>query len=300
MATKVTKAVFPVAGLGTRFLPATKSCPKEMLPIVDKPLIQYAVEEACNAGIKEIIFVTSHGKRAIEDHFDSNPELEAKLLEQQKDELYDLLTGITPKDVSFVYVRQPRACGLGHAVSMAKNLISKDEYFAVLLADDLIWSSSQSCLKQMVLEYNKINSSIVAVEEINIKDSNKYGIVGINKEISNNLSILDSIIEKPIPKDSPSNLAVVGRYLLSGKIFECLSKVEPDKHNEIQLTDAISMLLNDNVYAYKFDGKRYDCGSKLGYLKATVDYALRHPTLGKNFRFYLDNVSNKMLESTEC
>lgn len=298
---KITKAVFPVAGLGTRFLPATKASPKEMLPVVDKPLIQYAVEEAVSAGIKEIIFITSHGKRAIEDHFDTNYELEETLLQQQKLDLYNTVKNILPEGVSCIYLRQGSPKGLGHAVSVAKNLISADEHFAVLLADDLIYHTTP-CLTQMVQLYEKLQQSIVAVQSIDINKSSQYGIVDFDKDnndISSNYLPLTSIVEKPKPVNAPSNLAVVGRYILSGKVFDYLDKTIPGKNNEIQLTDAILNLIEDKDYsgvcAYKFNGTRYDCGSKLGYLKATVEYGLRHPQLGYNFSDFLANLKEESL-----
>jgi UTP--glucose-1-phosphate uridylyltransferase len=275
---KVTKAIFPVAGLGTRFLPATKANPKEMLPIVDKPLIQYAVEEAIAAGISELIFVTSSAKRAIEDHFDSNYELEAKLAQSGKHELLAIVREVLPKGVSCAYVRQPEALGLGHAVWCTKPLIN-DEPFAVILADDLI-DASPGCLTQMVKEFEHRKHSIIAVQQIPLSDTHLYGIVAIDQHHH-----IKQIIEKPASQDAPSSLAVVGRYILSPTIFDCLPQTVTGRGGEIQLTDAIAQLLQtESASAFAFSGKRYDCGSKIGYLEATVEYALKHPDLADAFR----------------
>lgn len=280
---KITKAIFPVAGLGTRFLPATKANPKEMLPIVDKPLIQYAVEEAISAGIRELIFVTSSSKRAIEDHFDSNYELEATLQEQGKKELLHIVQSILPEGVSCAYVRQKSPQGLGHAVLCAKQLVM-NEPFAVLLADDLIDNGSHTCLAQMIKQYEETQASIIAVEKVLPSETHKYGIID-TRDTQQALMQLSGIIEKPKPEQAPSNYAVVGRYLLSPRIFKHLENIEKGQHNEIQLTDAIAKLLQEEkVYAWQFEGKRYDCGNKLGYLQATVAYALKHPELADAFR----------------
>lgn len=287
----VKKAVFPVAGMGTRFLPATKANPKEMLPIVDKPLIQYAVEEAIQAGVTELIFVTNSSKRAIEDHFDSNYELEAKLEQQGNTELLNVVRGILPSGISCAYIRQAQALGLGHAVLCAKNLVG-DESFAVLLADDLMEEKQGSCLQHMVARYQqetKLNS-VIAVETIPLSESKKYGIVAIDpqQKASGRMS---AIVEKPRPEEAPSNQAVVGRYILTPRIFDLLEQTAPDRRGEIQLTDAIAQLLKEQpVYAYAITGKRYDCGSKLGYLKATVENALKHPELAQPFRTYLEQL----------
>jgi UTP--glucose-1-phosphate uridylyltransferase len=287
----VKKAVFPVAGMGTRFLPATKANPKEMLPIVDKPLIQYAVEEAIQAGITELIFVTNSSKRAIEDHFDSNYELEAKLEQQGNTELLNVVRGILPNGISCAYIRQAQALGLGHAVLCAKNLVG-DEPFAVLLADDLMEEKQGSCLQHMAARYQQEtqSSSVIAVETIPLSESKKYGIVAIDpqQKASGRMS---AIVEKPLPQDAPSNQAVVGRYILTPRIFDLLEQTAPDRRGEIQLTDAIAQLLKEQpVYAYAITGKRYDCGSKLGYLKATVENALKHPELAQPFRTYLEQL----------
>jgi len=278
----VRKAVFPVAGMGTRFLPATKATPKEMLPIVDKPLIQYAVEEAIAAGIQELIFVTSSTKRAIEDHFDSNFELESKLEEQQKYDLLKLVQEILPAGVNCCYVRQKSPLGLGHAVLCAKEVVG-NEPFAVLLADDLI-DAEPGCLSQMLKAHEQYKCSIIATETIDLKDSNKYGMVDVI-DSPHREKKLKSIVEKPSSDKAPSNLGVVGRYILTPRIFELLATTTKGAGGEIQLTDAISDLLTyENVYAQAFDGRRYDCGSKLGYLEATFNFALKHPELGDDVR----------------
>ena len=292
MSVKITKAIFPVAGLGTRFLPATKASPKEMLPVVDKPLIQYAVEEAIAAGIKELIFVTSWSKRAIEDHFDKNFELETILRARGKYKQLEELNNLIPKDVRCIYVRQSEALGLGHAVLCAKTLI-KDEPFAVLLADDLIWSGAKPVLSQMMDIFaekegeNKNASGIVAVQMVRPSETDQYGIV----EIEGVSHRIQGIVEKPQKEEAPSNLGVVGRYILPPEIFNELEKVEKGAGGEIQLTDAISNLLkNQEIYAHLFDGKRYDCGSKLGYLQANIDYALRSEELGEDIKNYLQKI----------
>ena len=282
----VRKAVFPVAGMGTRFLPATKANPKEMLPVVDKPLIQYAVEEAIAAGITELVFVTSSSKRAIEDHFDKNFELETLLKERGKFELLEMISNIVPKGVSCAYVRQPEALGLGHAVLCAQPVVG-DEPFAVILADDLIWTEGQVCLAQMAAVAQEHDASVLGVQEIASYDTDKYGVVG-TRLISSRVGAVQAIVEKPAASEAPSNLGVVGRYILTPDIFEILARVERGAGGEIQLTDAIAKLLQKRkVVAYRFDGKRYDCGDKLGYLQATVEYALRHTGLKEGFRDYL-------------
>lgn len=279
-------AVFPVAGLGTRFLPATKASPKEMLPIVDKPLIQYAVEEAVEAGIDKLIFVTSSSKRAIEDHFDKNYELESELESKGKHKLLDLIRNIVPPRVSCAYVRQPEPLGLGHAVLCARRLVG-DQPFAVVLADDLIHGERQSCLGQMTARYEEKRCSILGVERIPTADTASYGIVDFSP-LSARLHRVNGIVEKPQPEAAPSDMAVVGRYILTPQIFDLLEQVRPGAGGEIQLTDAIALLLqNHDVLAYQFAGQRYDCGSKFGYLTATVEYALRHSELEGAFREYL-------------
>jgi len=282
----IKKAVFPVAGMGTRFLPATKANPKEMLPIVDKPLIQYAVEEAITAGINELIFVTSSSKRAIEDHFDKNYELEAELEKRGNHKILDTLRGIVPKGVSCVYIRQPEALGLGHAVLCAEPVVGNDP-FAVILADDLINSASNPCLNQMMAVFNERRGSIIGVERVDPGVTNQYGIVKTD-ESTERVNRIIGIIEKPHPEVAPSNLAVVGRYILTPEIFNFLKQTDRGAGGEIQLTDAIAMLLKEqDVLAYEFTGKRFDCGNKLGYLKATVEYALEHDELGEEFRKYI-------------
>lgn len=286
---KVTKAIFPVAGLGTRFLPATKANPKEMLPIVDKPLIQYAVEEAVAAGITELIFVTNSTKRAIEDHFDSNFELEATLKERGQLELLSIVREILPEGVTCAYVRQKSPQGLGHAVLCAKQLVS-NEPFAVLLADDLIDGGSEPCLKQMVDQFATMQKSIIAVQKIDPEETFKYGVVDVDTS-EDKLVAIRNIVEKPKPKAAPSNLGVVGRYILTPRIFTLLQNTHKGSGGEIQLTDAIAQLLKEETaYAYQFEGKRYDCGTKLGYLEATMVYALKHPELAQDFRKYLETI----------
>ncbi len=285
----IRKAVFPVAGLGTRFLPATKANPKEMLPIVDKPLIQYAVEEAVEAGIKEMVFVTSSAKRAIEDHFDKNYEMETELEKKGKKELLQILRDVVPSDVSCIYIRQPEALGLGHAVLCAKPAVG-NEPFAVLLADDLIDGQGTGVVKQMVEQYTQHHCSILGVQEVPKADTDKYGIVSVGDD-DGEVANITNIIEKPKPVQAPSNLAVVGRYLLTPAIFDHLERTGRGSGGEIQLTDAIANLLQDEkVLAYRFNGIRYDCGSKLGYLKATLQFALKHQELSDDFREYLKSI----------
>ena len=284
---RVTKAVFPVAGLGTRFLPATKASPKEMLPIVDKPLIQHAVEEAAAAGIRQMIFVTGRNKRAIEDHFDTAYELEAELEHAGKEKLLATVRNMVPADVSFAYVRQPEALGLGHAVLCARPLVG-DKPFALFLADDLI-DSDPPCMKQMVETYERERVSTILVQQVPPEDTRSYGVIKprFSRE---GFHEIEAIVEKPAPEVAPSNLAVVGRYILSGRIFEHLTRVKPGAGGEIQLTDGIASLLKDErVVATELRGRRYDCGSKLGYLEATLTFALRHPEVGDAFRAYLDS-----------
>ena len=279
-------AVFPVAGRGTRFLPATKASPKEMLPIVDKPLIQYAVEEALAAGARNLVFITGSSKRAIEDHFDTDPELEAALVAQGKQDLADALRSILPSDATCIYIRQPAPLGLGHAVLCAQPVVGSEPFF-VHLADDLI-DAAQPVLAQMRDRYLKTGGSLIGVQQVAQSETGRYGIVAV-EDAAADLSRIRRIVEKPKPADAPSDLAVVGRYLLSATIFDQLQKIGRGAGGEIQLTDGIAALLGDEpVYAYRFSGKRYDCGSKLGYLEATVEYALRHPELGDRFGKYLE------------
>ena len=286
MTIKVRKAVFPVAGLGTRFLPATKASPKEMLNVVDKPLIQYAADEAVAAGIKELIFVTGRAKRSIEDHFDKAYELEAELEKGNKQQMLDIVRNILPAGVSCIYIRQAEPLGLGHAVLCAKPAIG-NEPFAVLLADDLIDGGVKGCLGQMVDVYGHYNTGVIAVQPVPPADTDKYGIVEI-RPIDQRVGKIQSIVEKPKPAAAPSTLGVVGRYILPPEILDILEQTQRGAGGEIQLTDGIATLLNrQQVLAYEFEGRRYDCGSKLGYLEATVDYALRHPELHLNFGNYL-------------
>ena len=282
---KVTKAVFPVAGLGTRFLPATKASPKEMLPIVDKPLIQYAVEEAAAAGITDMIFVTGRGKRAIEDHFDKAYELEAELQAHGKNKLLKEVRGLLPEGVSCAYVRQAEALGLGHAVLCARHLVG-DEPFAVILADDLI-DAQVPVMKQMAQVHAKSGGSVIAVQSVPREDTASYGIVS-SEPVSAGLSKITAMVEKPKPEEALSTLGVVGRYILSPRIFHFLENTRPGAGREIQLTDAIGRLLREeSVMAYEFEGRRYDCGSKIGYLQATVNLALKHPELAEEFSDFL-------------
>jgi UTP--glucose-1-phosphate uridylyltransferase len=284
--TKIRKAVFPVAGLGTRFLPATKANPKEMLPVVDKPLIQYAAEEAASADIDQLIFITGRSKRSIEDHFDKAYELEMELEGAGKQGLLQLVRSMLPSNVNCIYLRQAEALGLGHAVLCAKPVVG-NEPFVVLLADDLIHADAQGVVEQMAQVYERHHCSVLSVMEVPRDETDKYGIVETHTGPDGELRIA-SIVEKPAPGQAPSNLAVVGRYLLTPRIFEKLEQTSAGAGGEIQLTDAIAALLADEpVIAYPFRGKRYDCGSKLGYLQATVEYGLAHSDLGAEFADYL-------------
>jgi UTP--glucose-1-phosphate uridylyltransferase len=285
------KAVFPVAGLGTRFLPATKAQPKEMLPVVDKPLIQYAVEEAYAAGIRHMIFVTGRNKRAIEDHFDTAYELENELEVAQKHALLSLVRSVQPDDMNFSYVRQPRSLGLGHAVLCAEHLVGQ-EAFAVLLADDLMVGpkGGKAVLAQMAEQFAEIQQSILAVQEVPQDQTRRYGIVATDGA-SKGLMKVKKIVEKPAPEVAPSRMGVAGRYILTPAIFEHIRKQTSGVGGELQLTDGISSLLGqESVYAFQYEGKRYDCGSKEGFLEATVELALEHPEVGVYFRNYLDNL----------
>lgn len=291
MTKKITKAVFPVAGLGTRFLPATKASPKEMLPIVDKPLIQYAAEEAIAAGITELVFVTSASKRAIEDHFDSNFELEYFLEAKGKVDLLKIVKNVLPEGITCSYVRQRQALGLGHAVLCAEQLVN-NEAFAVLLADDLIAGEGRSCLEQMIAVYENTRSSVIAVQKIDAADTDKYGIIG-SDNLTQSPVVINQLVEKPKPTNAPSNLAIVGRYILTPEIFAQLRQTKPGAGGEIQLTDAIAGLLKKQaIYGLPFKGKRYDCGSKIGYLEATLAFALRHPELEHDFKTLLRQYSD--------
>jgi UTP--glucose-1-phosphate uridylyltransferase len=285
---RISKAVFPVAGLGTRFLPVSKATPKEMLPIVDKPLIQFAVEEAVDAGITQMIFVTGRNKRAIEDHFDKAYELETELQARGKQALLDVASKILPANVSCTYVRQSEALGLGHAVLCARPVVGHDA-FAVILADDLI-DSSPGTLREMVDVYEQETCSVIAVQDVPRADTSSYGIVDCGAA-DGDLRPIKAIVEKPDPSVAPSTLAVVGRYLLTGEIFDHLEGARAGAGGEIQLTDAIASLLGDQrILAHRFKGTRYDCGSKLGYLKANVEYGLRHPEVGDEFRAFLRSI----------
>lgn len=289
---EIRTAVFPVAGRGTRFLPATKASPKEMLPIVDKPLIQYAAEEALAAGARKLVFITGSSKRAIEDHFDSDHELEEALEAQGKAELLKALKEIVPSWASCIYIRQPSPLGLGHAVLCARPVVG-DEPFFVHLADDLI-DAPTACLRQMAMVHAERGGSILGVETVPRSETDKYGIVA-TEEREGRISRVKQIIEKPRPQNAPSTLAVVGRYLLSPTIFDKLEHTGRGAGGEIQLTDAIADLLGEEpVYAYEFEGKRYDCGSKIGYLQATVEYGLKHEQLGPKFSEYLSGLVGKL------
>jgi UTP--glucose-1-phosphate uridylyltransferase len=289
---KITKAVFPVAGLGTRFLPATKGIPKEMLPIVDKPLIQYAVEEAVAAGIDTMVFITGRSKNAIMDHFDKAYELEKELEAKNKTEILKLIQDIVPPHVSCIFIRQSEALGLGHAVYCALPVIG-DESFAVILADDLVEDADRGCMAQMVKLYEEKQTSILGVERVDPSQTGSYGIVKTG-EFSEKSAPIEIIVEKPKPEDAPSNLAVVGRYILTPAIFDKIKNTGRGAGGEIQLTDAIADLLNDEpVLAYEFEGTRYDCGTKLGFLIANVELALLNTELKDGFLAYLKELSKK-------
>ena len=288
---KITKAVFPVAGIGTRFLPATKAYPKEMLPIVDKPLVQYAVEEAINAGIKELIFIIGQSKYAITDHFNKANELELLLEKKGKMKELNSIKNIIPRDVTCLYINQDKPLGLGHAVLCAKSIVG-NQPFAVILPDDLIDDGDRGVTKQMVSHYESNQKSIIAIESISKDDTKKYGIVEIDNKDTNPFFKLKNIVEKPEPKKAPSKLAVVGRYIFNPEIFSHLEKIRTGVDSEIQLTDAIGMLLKSElVYAYEFLGMRYDCGSKLGYIQASIKYALKDPDIQDALSKYLKNIN---------
>jgi UTP--glucose-1-phosphate uridylyltransferase len=282
---KIRTAVFPVAGRGTRFLPATKASPKEMLPIVDKPLIQYAAEEALAAGAEKLVFITGYAKRAIEDHFDTDHELEQELEAQGKTDLLDAVRGIVPSYASCIYIRQPAPLGLGHAV-LCSRAVAGSEPFFVHLADDLI-DAAEPCLAQMARVFAERNASVLGVQTVEPDQTDKYGIVAA-EAVAPRVSRVMRIVEKPEPAAAPSNLAVVGRYILTPAVYGKLEHIGRGAGGEIQLTDGIAALMKDEaVYAYAFDGKRYDCGSKLGYLEATVEFGLKHENLGDQFANYL-------------
>jgi UTP--glucose-1-phosphate uridylyltransferase len=289
--TYVNKAVFPVAGLGTRFLPATKAQPKEMLPIVDKPLIQYAVEEAYDAGIRHMIFVTGRNKRAIEDHFDTAYELESELEAGGKEELLSLVRTLAPADMDCSYVRQPRSLGLGHAVLCARHIV-RDDPFAVLLADDLMIGNEggPGVLAQMVEVFGQVQSSVLAVQEVPLEHVKRYGIVA-GDAAGERLVKVRQMVEKPSPEKAPSRLGVAGRYILTPAVFDCIQNQPRGSGGEIQLTDGIAQLIaTEGVHAYRYEGKRFDCGSKQGFLEATVEFALKHPEVGPAFREYLQGL----------
>ena len=283
---KVRKAIFPVGGLGTRFLPATKANPKEMLPIVDKPLIQYAAEEAVEAGIEVLVFVTGRNKRSIPDHFDKAYELEKELEAHEKTDRLEAVRNIVPPEVSCVYIRQPEALGLGHAVLCGRTVIG-DDPFAIILADDLIDAEPKGCLKQMVEIYEREQCGVIGVQQVAHDDVSSYGVIS-GDSIEERLWRMSGIVEKPKPEDAPTNIAVVGRYILNASIFNMLETTQAGSGNEIQLTDAIAkQLKTQSIYAYEFEGRRYDCGSKLGYLQATLEYGVKHPEVGERFAAYL-------------
>jgi UTP--glucose-1-phosphate uridylyltransferase len=292
MTPKVRKAVFPAAGLGTRFLPATKAQPKEMLPLVDKPLIQYGVEEAMSSGVQTIIIVTGRGKSSIEDHFDVSFELEQLLQSKNKTEMLTMVRSISDM-IDVAYVRQKEALGLGHAVLRAKELVA-NEPFAVVLSDDII-ASETPCLRQLLDVYEYYGSSVLALMEVSRQQISAYGVVDaepvLNGGTENRLFRIRNMVEKPKPEDAPSNLAIIGRYVLTPEIFPCIEAVQPGSGGEIQLTDGLKLMLrNRPIYGLKFEGKRYDAGDKLGFLKATVEFALNRPDLGGPFREYLNNL----------
>jgi UTP--glucose-1-phosphate uridylyltransferase len=294
MKMKLTKAVFPVAGMGTRFLPATKASPKEMMPIVDKPLIQYAVEEAATAGVRDMVFITGRSKRAIEDHFDTAYELETELAAKNKQTLLEIVRNTVPRGVNCIFIRQNEALGLGHAVLCARPVVGS-EPFAVLLADDLMDNNAETdpVLKQMTQIFSHKQVSVLAVQDVSLAETRSYGIVGTNKasKITGGDPSLEEVthmVEKPAPEDAPSTLAVVGRYILTPGVFDFLATLNPGAGSEIQLTDGISRLLQDEpVLAFRFSGRRFDCGSKIGYLQATVELGLKHPEVGTQFANYL-------------
>jgi UTP--glucose-1-phosphate uridylyltransferase len=293
--THIRKAVFPVAGLGSRFLPATKAQPKEMLPIVDKPLIQYAVEEAVAAGITDLVFITGRNKRAIEDHFDTAYELEAELEAAHKQHLLELVQNVIPKNVNCIYIRQSAPLGLGHAVLCARPVVGNDP-FAVLLADDFMDTPEgvRPVLAQMTERYDFERASLLAVQEVPRENTRQYGIVSASP-YRDRLELVSGIVEKPKPEDAPSTLAVVGRYVLSARIFDFLEQVGKGAGGEIQLTDGIAALLrHERVLAYRYDGQRYDCGSKLGYLKATVAMGLKHPETGAEFSAFVKHAQEAL------
>lgn len=292
---RIRKAVFPVAGMGTRFLPATKASAKEMLPVVDKPLIQYAVQEAVSAGAQELIFITGRSKNSIMDHFDKSYELEAELAAKGKGKLLETVQEVLPPGVTCIFIRQAEALGLGHAVLCAAPAVG-DEDFSVILADDLIDGNLRPCLAQMQRVYQEYGTSVIATQRVPKSEISGYGVVDV-KPVGEGIGEIRRIVEKPKAEDAPSDLAVVGRYILTPRIFKLLERTPRGAGGEIQLTDAISMLLQEQtVLSYQFDGTRYDCGSKLGYLKANVEYGLKHPELADDFHKYLTGLSASLLK----
>ena len=292
---RIRKAVFPVAGMGTRFLPATKASAKEMLPVVDKPLIQYAVQEAVSAGAQELIFITGRSKNSIMDHFDKAYELEAELAAKGKGKLLELVQEVLPPGVTCIFIRQAEALGLGHAVLCAAPAVG-DEDFCVILADDLIDGKLRPCLAQMQRVYQEYGTSVIATQRVPKSEISGYGVVDV-KPVGEGIGEIRRIVEKPKAEDAPSDLAVVGRYILTPRIFKLLERTPRGAGGEIQLTDAISMLIQEQtVLSYQFEGTRYDCGSKLGYLKANVEYGLKHPELEDDFRKYLVGLTNDLLK----
>ncbi|APM40633.1 UTP--glucose-1-phosphate uridylyltransferase GalU [Clostridium kluyveri] len=287
----IKKAVIPAAGLGTRFLPATKAQPKEMLPIVDKPTIQYVVEEAVNSGIEEILIILGKNKKSIEDHFDKSVELEDELKSSHKDGLLELIQNISNM-VNIYYVRQKEPKGLGHAISLAKAFVG-NEAFAVILGDDIV-DSEVPCLKQLINCYNKYNTSIIGVQPVNKKDVSKYGIIdGI--QIDDKVHKIKNMVEKPGKEEAPSNIAILGRYIITPEIFDILERTKPGKGNEIQLTDALKELLKQEaIYSYCFEGKRYDIGDKLGFIEANIEYALKRTDLRENLISYISDINKKL------
>lgn len=292
---RIRKVVFPVAGLGSRFLPATKASAKEMLPVVDKPLIQYAVQEAISAGAEELVFITGRNKNSILDHFDKAYELETELEQRGKTKLLETVHEILPPGISCIYIRQAEALGLGHAVLCAWPAVG-DEDFSVILADDLIDGRLRPCMAQMQRVYQEYGTSVIAVQRVPKEEVSSYGIVEV-QPVGPGLGEIKRIVEKPSPEEAPSNLAVVGRYILTPRIFKLLENTPKGAGGEIQLTDAISQMIQEQtVLAYEFEGTRYDCGSKLGYLKANVEYALKHPEVGTDFRRYLRELTKDWRE----
>ena len=293
MKTKIKKAIIPAAGLGTRFLPATKAQPKEMLPIVDKPTLQYIIEECVASGIEEILIITGRNKKSIEDHFDRSVELEMQLENSGKEELLEMVREISDM-VNIYFIRQKEPKGLGHAILCAKTFVG-NEPFAVLLGDDVVYNEEQPCLKQLVDCYNEYKTSVLGVQTVKPEDVSKYGVIG-GLHIEDRVYKVKELVEKPAVDEAPSNVAILGRYIITPKIFEILEHTEPGKGGEIQLTDALLKLIQEEaMYAYDFEGKRYDVGDKLGFLQATVEYALRRPELREDFIKYLNSLENSDL-----